>query len=104
MKKKENTSRQTAFHRIATTALSLLFLTTVQAQRESKTINDSWKFLQGECPTAIDSAFNDANWTSVHLPHTRIRMLTLKRITIGEQAGIAGKYQYRKVGKKNRYF
>ena len=70
MKKKENTSRQTAFHRIATTALSLLFLTTVQAQRESKTINDSWKFLQGECPTAIDSAFNDANWTSVHLPHT----------------------------------
>ena len=70
MKKKENTSRQTAFRRIATTALSLLFLTTVQAQRESKTINDSWKFLQGECTTAIDSAFNDANWTSVHLPHT----------------------------------
>ena len=103
MKKKENTSRQTAFHRIATTALSLLFLTTVQAQRESKTINDSWKFLQGECTTAIDSAFNDANWTSVcHIPG--IRMLTLKRITIGEQAGIAGRYRYRKVGKKNRYF
>jgi len=37
-----------------------------------------------------------------HIPG--IRMLTLKRITIGEQAGIAGKYQYRKVGKKNRYF
>lgn len=104
MKKKENTSRQTAFHRIATTALSLLFLTTVQAQRESKTINDSWKFLQGECPTAIDSAFNDANWTSVHLPHTWNTDAYTEKDYYREQAGIAGKYQYRKVGKKNRYF
>lgn len=41
-----------------------------QAQRESKTLNDSWKFLRGECTAAADSAFNDHDWTSVHLPHT----------------------------------
>lgn len=63
-------SRQKAFRWIAATTLSLLFLSPVQAQRESRTINDSWKFLKGECAAASDSAFNDAAWTSVHLPHT----------------------------------
>lgn len=48
----------------------LLPASSVLAQRESKTINDSWKFLKGECTTAADSAFNDSAWQSVHLPHT----------------------------------
>lgn len=70
MKKKEHMPRQKTFRWIAATTLSLLFLSPVQAQRESRTINDSWKFLKGECAAASDSAFNDAAWTSVHLPHT----------------------------------
>lgn len=70
MKKKEHMPRQNTFRWIAATTLSLLFLSPVQAQRESRTINDSWKFLKGECAAASDSAFNDAAWTSVHLPHT----------------------------------
>ena len=40
------------------------------AQRESKTINDGWKFLRKDCPAAADSAFNDNDWISVHVPHT----------------------------------
>lgn len=70
MKKKEHMPRQKTFRWIAATTLSLLFLSPVQAQRESRTINDSWKFLKGECTAASDSAFNDAAWSSVHLPHT----------------------------------
>ena len=70
MKKKEHMPRQKTFRWIAATTLSLLFLSSVQAQRESRTINDSWKFLKGECTAASDSAFNDAAWASVHLPHT----------------------------------
>lgn len=42
----------------------------IQAQRENKTLNDSWKFLKGECTAAADSAFNDSTWVPVHLPHT----------------------------------
>lgn len=41
-----------------------------QAQRETQTINDSWKFLKGECTAAADSVFNDSNWPTIHLPHT----------------------------------
>lgn len=41
-----------------------------QAQRESKTLNDGWKFRKGECTAAADSAFDDRSWASVHLPHT----------------------------------
>ena len=55
---------------IAATGFMLLSTSTALAQRESKTINDSWKFLQGECTTAADSTFNDDTWTSIHLPHT----------------------------------
>ncbi len=43
---------------------------TLQAQRESKTINDGWKFLKGEATTASDSLYNDSNWETVHIPHT----------------------------------
>lgn len=55
---------------MAATALSLFLFPSVQAQREMQTLNDSWKFLKGDCTAAADSAFDDAAWTSVHLPHT----------------------------------
>lgn len=55
---------------MAAAALSLLILPPVQAQREVRSVNDSWKFLRGECTAAPDSAFNDKGWADVHLPHT----------------------------------
>lgn len=44
--------------------------TEAQAQRETQTLNNGWKFLQGDCPAAADSALDDSAWTTVHLPHT----------------------------------
>lgn len=55
---------------MAATALSLFILSPAHAQRETRTINDSWKFLKGECISAADSAFNDSQWADIHLPHT----------------------------------
>ena len=40
------------------------------AQHESKTINDSWKFHQGECESASSATYDDSAWNSIHLPHT----------------------------------
>lgn len=40
------------------------------AQTATRTLNDGWKFLKGECPAAADSAFNDSEWADIHLPHT----------------------------------
>ena len=70
MKKDMNTSRQRAFRWVVATALSLFILSPLHAQRETHSINDSWKFLKGECTAASDSAFNDSKWSDVHLPHT----------------------------------
>ena len=55
---------------MAATVLSLFILSPAHAQHETQTINDSWKFLKGECTTAADSAFNDSQWADIHLPHT----------------------------------
>lgn len=44
--------------------------TSAFAQRKLYTINDGWRFFQGECVDAEDSAFNDTNWIQIHLPHT----------------------------------
>ena len=55
---------------LATGALCLGLASTAWAQPESKTINDGWRFLKGECAAAADSAFNDGGWTPVSLPHT----------------------------------
>lgn len=55
---------------MAATALSLFILSPAHAQHETQTINDSWKFLKGECTSAADSAFNDSQWADIHLPHT----------------------------------
>ena len=68
--KKETICRQRSCHWIATTVLSLFTLFPTYAQRQSQTINDSWKFLREECPAAADSAFDDHSWTDIHLPHT----------------------------------
>ena len=68
--KKETICRQRSCHWIATTVLSLFTLFPAYAQRQSQTINDSWKFLREECPAAADSAFDDHSWTDIHLPHT----------------------------------
>lgn len=40
------------------------------AQRELKTINDGWKFRQGDINQAATAQFNDENWETVSLPHT----------------------------------
>lgn len=49
---------------------SFMTLTPTHAQPPTRTLNDSWKFLKGECPAAQDSAYDDRAWTTVHLPHT----------------------------------
>lgn len=54
-------------------AIGLCFLLNTYpavAQRETHSLNDSWKFLKGECPAAADSAFDDTQWADIHLPHT----------------------------------
>lgn len=48
----------------------ILFAMPLHAQRETQSINDSWKFLQGECPNAMNTTFNDHEWAAIHLPHT----------------------------------
>lgn len=49
----------------------LLFISfAANAQRESRTINDGWRFLQGDCPEAAQPSWDDSRWASVHLPHT----------------------------------
>lgn len=40
------------------------------AQRESKTINDGWRFYRGDAHAASASDFNDESWEKVSLPHT----------------------------------
>ncbi len=70
MKKDINASQQKVFQWVVATALSLFILSPLHAQRETRTINDSWKFLKGECTAASDSAFNDKEWSDIHLPHT----------------------------------
>ena len=55
---------------LATGALCLGLASNAWAQPESKTINDGWRFLKGECTAAADSAFDDARWEPVNLPHT----------------------------------
>lgn len=69
---------------------AILFLfPKVHAQHESKTINDSWKFYQGECKAAASTTYDDSAWNSIHLPHTwNTDAYTEKSIT-REQAGIA---------------
>jgi len=42
----------------------------IKAQRQERTINESWKFQKGENLHASDSLFNDNNWTSINIPHT----------------------------------
>lgn len=70
MRMKNKTHKRRVIRWMAATALSLFLFPSVQAQREMQTLNDSWKFLKGDCTAAADSAFDDAAWTYVHLPHT----------------------------------
>lgn len=50
-------------------AFLLLFLK-ANAQHESKTINDSWKFHKGECEAAASPTYDDSVWEDIHIPHT----------------------------------
>lgn len=43
---------------------------TISAQRHTVSINDGWRFMQGECSTAAEPTFDDSEWSIVHLPHT----------------------------------
>lgn len=45
------------------------FLAT-SAQRNSKTINEYWRFERSNINAAQDTTFNDKNWEVVNLPHT----------------------------------
>ncbi|TGY09692.1 glycoside hydrolase family 2 TIM barrel-domain containing protein [Bacteroides muris (ex Afrizal et al. 2022)] len=49
---------------------SILAPSSLYAQREIQTINDSWKFRKGECTAALDSTFKDDEWEDIYLPHT----------------------------------
>lgn len=70
MEKQKSTFLRNATAWLTAAAFSCLAFAPAQAQRESKTINDSWKFLKGECETAAQPHFDDSAWTRVHLPHT----------------------------------
>lgn len=48
----------------------LLWQAETAAQRQSKTINDGWKFCKGDVPAASETTFDDSNWQRIHLPHT----------------------------------
>lgn len=47
-----------------------LMVSSLAAQRESKTINHGWKFYKGDIQEAQQPRFNDENWEKVSLPHT----------------------------------
>ena len=67
---------------------AILFLfPKVYAQHESKTINDSWKFYQGECEAAASATYDDSAW-NISRTHG-IRMHIQKKSITREQAGIA---------------
>ncbi len=70
MKRQNHPYRHRTTTWLMATALASFFALPCTAQRETQTLNDSWKFLKGECAAASDSAFNDSSWSSVHLPHT----------------------------------
>ena len=55
MEREKNTLLQKACHWMAAVIISLFVLPPVHAQRQTQTINDSWKFLKGECTAAADS-------------------------------------------------
>lgn len=69
MKKQQAYKHSSITHAIVT-ALFLALTLPSMAQREKQSINDSWRFLKGECATASDSIFDDSGWTKINLPHT----------------------------------
>lgn len=72
MKRAQHKHLCKSVRRIAAAMFTLSILSSfhLHAQRETQSINDSWKFLKGECTAAADSAFNDKEWMDIHLPHT----------------------------------
>lgn len=49
----------------------LLFLSIIaSAQRQEKTINDGWRFMQQDVKGAAQVGFNDKQWESVSVPHS----------------------------------
>lgn len=49
----------------------LLFLSIIaSAQRQEKTINDGWRFMQQDVKGADQVGFNDKQWESVSVPHS----------------------------------
>ncbi|MFV0536913.1 MAG: glycoside hydrolase family 2 TIM barrel-domain containing protein [Dysgonomonas sp.] len=49
----------------------LLFLSIIaSAQRQEKTINDGWRFMQQDIKGAEQTGFNDKQWESISVPHS----------------------------------
>ena len=50
--------------------LPLFISFSASAQRENRTINDGWRFFQGDRSEGATLSWDDSRWASVHLPHT----------------------------------
>ena len=91
MEREKNTLLQKACHWMAAVIISLFVLPPVHAQRQTQTINDSWKFLKGECTAAADSAFRRQQM-DIHpsAPYLEYRCLYRKGLLPRHRVGIAG--------------
>lgn len=56
--------------RLFTLSLLLGNFLSVLAQRDTRTLNDGWRFYKGECSNAFSTDFKDNHWETVNLPHT----------------------------------
>lgn len=62
---------KTHFLKVVIFLFQFLFLdATAFAQRQEKTINDGWRFIQQDIAGAELSGFNDKQWESVSVPHS----------------------------------
>lgn len=68
--KPEHTYQQKAAAWLTGLLLLASATTSAFAQRDTRSLNDGWRFRQGACTAARDSAFDDSRWTSIHLPHS----------------------------------
>lgn len=51
--------------------MALLFALPVMAEREKRTINDGWKFYEGELgQEVVTVGYDDSQWERVNIPHT----------------------------------
>lgn len=65
-KKKDSQS----YHSTAGLVIMLMCSLSVYAQREIQSLNDRWRFMKGDCPTAEIKTLDDSKWENINLPHT----------------------------------